>query len=122
MYFNAEVAGLSFLDTLDRGMGSRGEVTDSLRLLSKEDFQMSDFLLFSVLRGSEDSASIKDLGFTVLSAGLENNLLKFEIEFDDPEQVSIGYNKDIIVTTIVDGSFFSSEQNGLPLEPGTTIQ
>ena len=84
MYFNAEVAGLSFLDTLDRGMGSRGEVTDSLRLLSKEDFQMSDFLLFSVLRGSEDSASIKDLGFTVLSAGLENNLLKFEIEFDDP--------------------------------------
>ena len=76
---------------------------------------MSDFLKFSVLRGSEDSASIMDLGFTVLSAGLENNLLKFEIEFDDPEQVSIGYNKDIIVTTIVDGSFFSSEQNGLPI-------
>ena len=51
----------------------------------------------------------------MLSAGLENNLLKFEIEFDDPEQVSIGYNKDIIVTTIVDGSFFSSEKNGLPV-------
>ena len=34
MYFNAEVAGLSFLDTLERGMGSRGKVTDSSRLLS----------------------------------------------------------------------------------------
>ena len=83
---------------------------------------MNSFLTFEVQRGSEDSAKTEDLGFMVLSAGLENNLLKFEIEFDDPEQVSIGYNKDIIVTTIVDGSFFSSEQNGLPLEPGTTIQ
>ena len=26
------------------------------------------------------------------------------------------------MTTIVDGSFFSSEENGLPIEPGTKIE
>ena len=45
---------------------------------------MSNFLEFKVQRGSEDSAKVQDLGFTVLSAGLEDNLLKFEIQFDDP--------------------------------------
>ena len=84
MYFNSDVAGLSFLETLGKGMGSRGEVTDSSRSLSSLDFQMSNFLKFGVQRGSEDSASIQDLGFTVLSAGLENTLLKFELQFDDP--------------------------------------
>ena len=27
-----------------------------------------------------------------------------------------------MVVTIVDGSFFSSTENGLPIEPGTTIE
>ena len=74
---------------------------------------------FELQRGDEDSADIEDLGFYVLSAGLENNLLKFELEFDDPQQISIGTLKDVMITTIVDGSFFSSSDNGLPIEPGT---
>ena len=57
-----------------------------------------------------------------MSAGLENSLLKFELAFDDPQQVSIGSMKDTMITTIIDGSFFSSEDNGLPIEPGTQIQ
>ena len=80
---------------------------------------MSNFLTFELQRGDEDSADIEDLGFYVLSAGLENNLLKFELEFDDPQQISIGTLKDVMITTIVDGSFFSSSDNGLPIEPGT---
>ena len=31
LYFNSEVAGLSFLDTLNKGLGSRGEVSDTTR-------------------------------------------------------------------------------------------
>ena len=27
-----------------------------------------------------------------------------------------------MITTIVDGSFFSSEENGVPIEPGTQIE
>ena len=27
-----------------------------------------------------------------------------------------------MITTIVDGSFFASEENGLPIPPGTKIQ
>ena len=46
---------------------------------------MNSFLKFEVQRGSEDSAKTEDLGFMVLSAGLENNLLKFELLFDDPQ-------------------------------------
>ena len=80
---------------------------------------MSNFLKFEIQRGDEDSADVEDLGFYVLSAGLENNLLKFELEFDDPQQISIGTLKDVMITTIVDGSFFSSSDNGLPIEPGT---
>ena len=80
---------------------------------------MSNFLKFEVERGSEDSASSENLAFYVLSAGLENNLLKFELQFDNPQQVSIGSIKDVMITTIVDGSFFSSSDNGLPIEPGT---
>ena len=34
MYFNSNVAGLSFLETLGKGMGSRGVVTDQSRFLS----------------------------------------------------------------------------------------
>ena len=84
MFFNSEVSGLSFLDDLKKGLGSRGETTDTSRALSGEDFNLSSFLKFEIQRGSEDSASSEDLGFYVLSAGLENNLLKFELAFDDP--------------------------------------
>ena len=82
---------------------------------------MNNFLKFEVQRRSEDSAPPEDLEFYVLSAGLENNLLKFELQFDNPGQVSIGSISDVMVTTIVDGSFFSSEENGLPIQPGTQI-
>ena len=82
---------------------------------------MNNFLKFEVQRRSEDSAPSEDLEFYVLSAGLENNLLKFELQFDNPGQVSIGSISDVMVTTIVDGSFFSSEDNGLPILPGTQI-
>ena len=85
LYFNSNVAGLDFLENLDRGLGSRGEVSDTFRSLNNEDFDLSKFLQFNILRGSEESASLEDLGFYVLSAGLENNLLKFELEFDDPQ-------------------------------------
>ena len=80
---------------------------------------MSSFLKFEIRRGDEDSSDIEDLGFYVLSAGLENSLLKFDLEFDNPQQISIGSLKDVMITTIVDGSFFSSSDNGLPIEPGT---
>ena len=81
--------------------------------MSLPDFSRTKFLNFELQRGSEDSAEIDNLGFTIQSAGLEGDLLKFLIIFDDPIQVSIGSKKDMMVTTIIDGSFFSSYSNGL---------
>ena len=46
---------------------------------------MSSFLSFEIKRGDEDSADVENLGFYVLSAGLEDSLLKFDIEFDNPQ-------------------------------------
>ena len=83
---------------------------------------MDSFIQFKVRRAGEDSAPIEDLGFSVLSAGLENSLLKFKLLFDSPLLVSMGATNDMMIATIVDGSFFSSSENGLPLESGKQIE
>ena len=46
LYFNADVAGLSFLETLNKGLGSRGQVKEETRFLSSKDFELSNFLRF----------------------------------------------------------------------------
>ena len=73
LYFNADVAGLSFLETLNKGLSSRGIASDNgmSRLLKSESrererrhlagadaFSMDQFLKFEVQRGSEDSAKV----------------------------------------------------------------
>ena len=95
---------------LDKGLKSQGIVSEKIRSLNEDekDFDLTKFLNFELQRGSEDSAEMKNLGFTIESSGLEGDLLKFVIVFDDPIQVSIGSTKDMMVTTIIDGSFFSS--------------
>lgn len=56
-----------------------------------------------------------------MSAGLKDNLLEFKLSFENPLYVSIGTDKDKLITTIVDASFFSSTESGLPIENGQTI-
>ena len=46
LYFNENVAGLAFLENLNKGLGSRGEVTESTRSLQEEAFDLSRFLTF----------------------------------------------------------------------------
>ena len=118
IYFNADLAGLAFLETLNKGLASRGQnenpgrrrlPKNSRRYLDTTDtFSMDQFIKFEIQRGSEDAADIEDLGFQIKAAGLENNLLKFQLEFDHPLQVSIGTIKDSLVTTIVDGSWLGA--------------
>ena len=79
-------------------------------------------MTFEIQRGSEDSANVEELGFVVSTTGLENNLLKFKLSFDSPLSISQGSSKDKMVATIVDGNFFSNSDDGLPVEPGTTIE
>lgn len=117
LYFNAGVSGLSFLESLNKGLSARGVVDDNgmgrrlsdhvrggqRRLEGNEDFNLSNFLVFGIKRGGEDSAEVDDLGFDVESGGLENNLLKFQLKFDNPLAVSMGSEKDMMVATIIDG-------------------
>ena len=102
---------------MNKGLSSRGEVDDNgmgrrlsdhvrggqRRLEGNEDFNLSNYLVFSIKRGSEDAAEVEDLGFTVQTVGLENRLLNFVLRFDNPIAVSMGSEKDMMVATIVDG-------------------
>ena len=86
LYFNGDLAGLKFLEKLNKGLSSTGSIkTDNFRRLKdedkNEDFDLSDYLTFTIERGSEDSADYELLAFNVLSAGLENNFLKFKLLF-----------------------------------------
>ena len=60
LFFNANVAGLQFLEKLNKGLSSPGSVTDSnYRRLQEEDdggFQLSNYLKFEIQNGGEDSA------------------------------------------------------------------
>ena len=38
IYFNSNVAGLSFLETLNKGLGSRGQISNNVRNLGGTDF------------------------------------------------------------------------------------
>ena len=42
--------------------------------------------------------------------------------FQEPLAVSMGVIKDQLILTIVDGTFFSSYENGIPIPPGTEIE
>ena len=55
------------------------------------------------------------------SLSLEGKQIKFQLLFDEPLAVSMGVIKDQMIVTIVDGKFFSSFENGLPIAPGTQI-
>ena len=68
------------MESLDKGLSSEGIVlSHDGRRLSKEkqNFNLSNFLVFSVVRGAEDSAPAESLNFSVSTIGLENSLLGF---------------------------------------------
>ena len=84
-------------------------------------FELSDFLSFELQRGSEDSADIEDLAFKVKSKEVRDDMLYFDFEFEKPEKVSTGERKDVMVVTIMDDSFFTSQSSGKSLTKGSQI-
>ena len=56
--------------------------------------------------------------FSVESTGIESGMMNFKFTFDNPLMVSTGTQKDKMVITIVDGSFFANE-DGMPVPEGT---
>ena len=85
---------------------------------SNGSFSMDSFMTFEVVRGGDDAAPLELLTFRVESAGIETGMMNFKFIFDNPLMVSIGAEKDKMVATIVDGSFFANEE-GVPIPPGT---
>ena len=120
------------MNTVGKSLASSGDIKDegtgrslSGRCLADSAdnaFDLKSFMTFEVVRGAEDSATLEDLTFKVGSDGIENSLMKFKIKFDNPLKVSIGSNKDKMIITIVDGSFFADEKSGKPIPPGTKME
>ena len=77
-----------------------------------EEFDLSEFLMFKVELGDEDSASAKSLTFHVRSTTIENDLVSFKIDFENPDSVSIGSKQDKLIVEIANPNFFSSKDSG----------
>ena len=73
-------------------------------------------------RGAEDSASNEELKFKVVSTGIKNSKLGFKFEFDSPLSVSVGETQDVVIGTIVNESFFASQNSGMGIKKGTPIE
>ena len=118
IYLGKDSLGFEILDKLDKGLvysdSSEGSHTDG--------FQLSHYMQCKIERGAEDSANITLLTLNLTSAGLQGNYLMLKIKFDNPLLVSIGSRKDTLVTTIIDGSFFSSPAGGSTIPSGTTFR
>ena len=118
IYFNAEMAGPVFLSELNKGLSAPGRVHNAKdtyrRLEDTEDeaFDLSKYLSFVVARGSDDSALPEELNFSVHSISVENELLYFKLEFENPLKVSTGSLHDTIQITVEDVSFFTVLDNG----------
>ena len=130
--FDENIIGLSYLEELNKGLTSVGTVADKDENNARErqlasnatnvdDFNLSDFLKFEVLRGGEDSADIQVLNFNVSSQGVIYDELSFKIKFENPDYVSIGSMSDILTVEVVNPTFFSSLTTGTSIAAGFKI-
>ena len=63
--------------------------------------------MFELRRGDDDSAPPEDLLFTVKVRRTESDMIDLHLDFENPEQVSIGSKKDMLVIEVADYKFFS---------------
>ena len=82
---------------------------------------MNKYIAFEIRRGDEDSAKPINLKFEVLVKDIEGDKLKFKLRFENPTMVSQGSYSDILVATILDESFFCSEDSAETIPMGTEI-
>ena len=80
---------------------------------------MASYLLFEIVRGSENSAALSQLNFTVDSTSIEGSILNFKATFDSPLDVSIGDEKDKLVISVKDTTFFSNKITGIHIAEGS---
>lgn len=79
-------------------------------------------MAFELRRGDETSAEPSQLGFEVLIDELADDKLYFKLRFENPTMVSIGLINDVVVGTILDETFFCSEESSKRIERGTEVR
>ena len=77
---------------------------------------ISNFLDFSLERGSSDSAPVEDLAFTVELIEYSTKTLVLQLLFDKPLSVSIGSFADELKIKIIDPAIFVSQESGKTLD------
>lgn len=82
-------------------------------------FDLSQYISFELRRGDEDSAPADKLGYNVIVNSLDEDRIYLDLQFENPDQVSIGSKKDVVIGTIQDESFFSSKESNLSVKKGT---
>ena len=71
-------------------------------------------------KGDESSANVEDLSFSVTTLEIDNDQIKFAVNFDNTAAVSIGSKQDILIVELTDSDFFASSITGSKIEAGHT--
>ena len=58
---------------------------------------------------------LEELAFNIRSETIEGNTLWFKITFEEPLLVSIGFLRDRLIATIVEGTFFAKSEDGIQI-------
>ena len=74
-------------------------------------FDLNEYMAFELRRGNETPAEPDQLNFEVLMAEVKVDQLSLKLKFENPTMVSIGLEQDEVVGTVIDESFFASENS-----------
>ena len=83
---------------------------------SSSGFDLSQYIAFELRRGDESSGEPEKLAFDVSIDDLEGDKLYFKLKFENPTLVSTGLIKDVMVGTILDETFFCSDDSPTTIE------
>ena len=89
--------------------------------MGSKGFNLGRYIKFELLRGAEDSAKAEQLGYEVIIDGIDGGSIYFKLAFKNPELVSIGSKKDVVIGTIIDESFFCSADSPSVITKGSKI-
>ena len=89
---------------------------------AQESYDLGHYMQFELRRGDEDSSPVDQLNFQVRVDQTENDELYMNVQFENPQAVSIGQTKDLLVGEVMDPTFFSRLDDSTEIKKGTQIE
>ena len=83
---------------------------------------IDDYVVMEVVRGSDDSAPMSELGFVANLTAFESRNVEVDMVFEHPLSLSIGSNgPDLLRVSFRDTSLFIDAETGLSFDQNTAF-